>query len=170
MKIRYFLFALAFTTFVSCNSSSDKKENKEDTSAAKTDHDMTNMNMGGTTVADLPAVPDGAKVLFKNLKEGAEIKSPFKLEMGVQVMKIDTAGPVVAGYGHHHLFIDAEDSLASGTVIPKDSTHVHFGKGQAEYMLNLSPGKHKLTLQMADGAHRSYGSRLATTINITVKK
>jgi hypothetical protein len=57
-----------------------------------------------------------------------------------------------------------------GTVIPKDSTHLHFGKAQTETSLTLSPGKHKLTLQLADGLHRSYGSQLATSITVTVKK
>jgi len=32
------------------------------------------------------------------------------------------------------------------------------------------PGKHRLTLQFADGLHRSYGSKMATSVNITVKK
>jgi hypothetical protein len=83
---------------------------------------------------------------------------------------VDTAGPVVTGSGHHHLFIDAEDSLAAGTVVPADSIHIHFGKGQTEYALTLLPGKHKLTLQMADGLHRSYGGKLAATITVNVKK
>jgi len=124
----------------------------------------------GANVPALPAVPEGAKVYFKNLKNDQTISSPFKLEMGADNIRIDTAGPVMEGGAHHHLFIDAEDSLAAGDIVPKDSTHVHFGKGQTEYELKLSPGKHKLTLQMADGLHRSYGSKLATTINVNVKK
>jgi len=121
------------------------------------------------TVPELPAVPEGAKVFFKNLKEGQKISSPFKLEMGAEGIKVDTAGPVVPGIAHHHLFIDAEDSLAAGTIVPKDSTHIHFGKAQTEYELKLTPGKHKLTLQMADGLHRSYGGKLAATVNVEVK-
>jgi hypothetical protein len=31
--------------------------------------------------------------------------------MGIDNMKVDTAGPVVAASGHYHIFIDAEDSL-----------------------------------------------------------
>jgi hypothetical protein len=116
------------------------------------------------------AIPEGAKVMFKNLKNGAVVTSPFKVEMGTEVMKVDTAGPVVAGSGHHHLIIDGPDSLAAGEMVTKDSTHIHFGKGQTEYLLSLSPGKHKLTLQMADGLHRSYGGRLSATITVNVKK
>ena len=131
---------------------------------------MQNMAMPTTGVPELPAIPDGAKVYFKNLKDNQTVTSPVKIEMGIDKMKVDTAGPVVAGSGHYHIFVDAEDSLASGVNVPKDSTHLHYGKGQSETLLTLSPGKHKLTLQFADGAHRSYGSKLATTVHVNVKK
>ncbi len=171
MNIKYFIPAACIIFFAACNNSSEKKEKKEDTAMNKMGSDsMHNMGPTNGNIPPLPAVPEGAKVYFKNLKNDATISSPFKLEMGADVIKVDTAGPVVAGIGHHHLFIDAEDSLASGETVPKDSTHVHFGKGQTEYELKLSPGKHKLTLQMADGLHRSYGSKLATTIMVNVKK
>src|SRR5258705_8706185 len=169
MKIRFLLPLACIAMFAACNNSSDNKEKKEDSATNKMDT-MHQMPGPGVNIPDLPQVPEGAKVLFKNLKNDATISSPFKLEMGTEVIKIDTAGPVVAGSGHHHLFIDAEDSLAAGTVVPKDPTHIHFGKGQTEYDLTLTPGKHKLTLQMADGLHRSYGSKLATTITVNVKK
>jgi len=92
--------------------------------------------------------------------------------MGTEVMKVDTAnGPVTAGSGHHHLLINSGDSVTTGTVIPKDSLHVHFGKGQAEYELKgLAPGKYKLALQMGDALHRSYGARMSAAINVEVKK
>ncbi|HMK25743.1 MAG TPA: DUF4399 domain-containing protein [Chitinophagaceae bacterium] len=169
MKIKFLLPVACIAILAACNSSSDKKENKEDSAMNKTDT-MHHMPGPGVNIPDLPQVPEGAKVFFKNLEDDAKISSPFKLEMGTEVIRIDTAGPVVAGSGHHHLFIDAEDSLAAGTVVPKDSAHIHFGKGQTEYELNLTPGKHKLTLQMADGLHRSYGSKLAATITVKVKK
>ena len=169
MYRKLFYAAIFFVIFSSCNNAAKDKEKKEDTTAAKTNHDAMDHTAMTGNVPEMPAIPEGAKVVFSNLKNNATITSPFKLQMGTEVIKIDTAGPVVAGTGHHHLFIDAEDSLATGTVVPKDSTHIHFGKGQTEYALTLSPGKHKLTLQMADGLHRSYGSRLATTIMVTVK-
>jgi hypothetical protein len=54
-------------------------------------------------------------------------------------------------------------------VIPKDAQHLHFGKGQTTAIIDLPHGKHRLTLQFADGIHRSYGSKLSATIEITVK-
>ena len=115
------------------------------------------------------AVPAGAKVYFKNLKDGETVKSPVKVEMGVEGMTLDTAGAIVPGTGHHHLLIDAGDSIPAGTVVPKDSTHLHFGKAQSSAEVKLAPGKHVLTLQFADGIHRSYGGKMAATINVNVK-
>ncbi|MEO6613015.1 MAG: DUF4399 domain-containing protein [Chitinophagaceae bacterium] len=168
MYRKLFFAAICFSFLTACNNSD--KEKKEETTVQNMDDSMHHMGPVSGDVPELPAVPEGAKVVFKNLKNDATISSPFKLEMGTEVIRIDTAGPVVAGTGHHHLFIDAEDSLAAGEIVPKDSAHVHFGKGQTAYELKLSPGKHKLTLQMADGLHRSYGSKLATTIMVNVKK
>jgi hypothetical protein len=173
MKTKFLLPLVVIVLVSACNNDSENKEKKDDSSMNnmnKMNHDqMNHMSEPGANIPGLPAIPEGSKVFFKSLKNNEIISSPFKLEMGTEVMKIDTAGPVVAGSGHHHLFIDAEDSLAAGTGVPKDSTHIHFGKGQTEYELKLSPGKHKLTLQMADGMHRSYGSRLSTTIWVNVK-
>ena len=78
------------------------------------------------------------------------------------------AGDVVANTGHHHLFIN-HDSLKAGEAIPVDDTHLHFGKGQTETMVTLPPGKYTLTMQFADGAHKSYGPGMSKTINVTVK-
>ena len=155
---------------VACNNSADDTSKTTDTTATESHDTMAHMTEASKAVPELPAIPEGAKVVFKNLKDGATISSPLKVEMGTEVIKVDTAGPVIAGIGHHHLFIDAEDSLIAGAMVPKDSTHLHFGKAQIETTLKLTPGKHKLTLQFADGLHRSYGGKLSTVITVDVKK
>ena len=162
------LLPILTITFVACNNSTDKSSASTDSTKMSSDT-MSTMTTTAT-VPELPAVPEGAKVYFKNLKNGAAVKSPVKVEMGVDNMKIDTAGPVIAASGHYHIFIDAEDSLSSGTMVPKDSTHLHYGKGQSEAEVKLPPGVHKLTLQFADGLHRSYGGKLAATVSVNVKK
>jgi Domain of unknown function (DUF4399) len=169
MNKKLLLPAICLVFFTACNNSGTDKEKKADTTANAMDT-MHHMDNTSGTVPELPAIPEGAKVFFANLKNGAIVSSPLKVQMGTEVIKVDTAGPVVAGSGHHHLLIDAEDSLASGSVTPKDSTHLHFGKGQTETEIKLAPGKHKLTLQFADGLHRSYGGKLSTTITVMVKK
>ncbi|MFI5133453.1 MAG: DUF4399 domain-containing protein [Chitinophagales bacterium] len=153
MKKKLFFVTVSFMALAACNNSGKES-----------------MNMDTTNAPSLPPVPEGAKVFFKSPKDGDTVTSPFKVEMGTEGIKVDTAGPVVAGSGHHHLFVDAEDSLMAGTMVPKDPTHLHFGKGQMETELKLAPGKHKLTLQFADGLHRSYGSKLSSTITVNVKK
>jgi len=163
------LLPILTIAFIACNNSTDKSSTSGDTTNKMSSDTMSNMATT-TTVPELPAIPEGAKVYFKNLKNGAAVTSPVKVEMGIDNMKVDTAGPVVAASGHYHIFIDAEDSLSSGTMVPKDSTHLHYGKGQTEAEVKLAPGAHKLTLQFADGLHRSYGSKLATTVSVNVKK
>jgi Domain of unknown function (DUF4399) len=107
------------------------------------------------------------KVFFTEPKDGAEITVPVKVVMRVEGMKIQPAGEVVAGTGHHHILIN-KDFFPPGQVIPTDDTHRHYGKGETEAILDLPPGDYKLTLQFADGLHRSYGKDLAATINIKV--
>jgi Domain of unknown function (DUF4399) len=107
------------------------------------------------------------KVSFSQPKDGAEINGPVKVVMVVEGMKIQPAGEVVEGTGHHHLLIN-KDFIPPGQVIPTDDAHRHFGKGQTEDVLDLPPGDYKLTLQFADGLHRSYGKDFSATINIKV--
>jgi len=165
---KYFL-PLAIILFAACNNSENTTETTQDSSTQKMNDDSTH-KMTQTNVPETPPVPEGAKVYFKNLKNNQAVSSPVKVEMGVDGMRIDTTGPVVAGSGHFHIFIDAEDSLGFGAVVPKDSTHLHYGKGQISADVPLTPGKHKLTLQFADGVHRSYGTKTAATVTVNVKK
>ena len=102
-------------------------------------------------------------VSFVEPKDGATVTSPFKV-----VMAVDPAGEIKADSGHHHLLIDL-GPMPAGEAIPVDATHLHFGKAQTDAEVTLPPGKYKLTMQYANGAHVSYGPAMASTINITVK-
>jgi hypothetical protein len=170
MRTTNFIPAALLMGLMACNNASDKTSATTDTSSAMA-KDTMQMSHADTSkaITPVPDIPAGAKVYFKNLKNGQTVKSPVKVEMGADGIKVDTAGVIAAGSGHHHLFIDAEDSLPSGTVVPKDEKHLHFGKGQTVAEVPLTPGKHKLTLQFADGIHRSYGGSLSATVNIVVK-
>ena len=84
-------------------------------------------------------------------------------------MAIHPAGELVAKTGHHHLIVDGAP-IPAGKMVPVDAKHIHFGKGQTETVLKLTPGLHTLTLQFADGAHGSYGPNLSSTIQVTVIK
>ncbi len=106
-------------------------------------------------------------VYFVNLNDGDKVKSPLIVEMGVRGMALEPAGDYNEGKGHHHLIIDG-NYVEKGEMVPKDETHLHFGKGQTIDTLKLSPGEHTLTLQFADGLHRSYGKEWSSTIKVTV--
>jgi hypothetical protein len=107
------------------------------------------------------------KVYFSEPKDGAEIKGPVKVRMVVEGMQIKPANGVSEGTGHHHILIN-RDYMPPGQVIPTDDNHKHYGKGQTEAVLDLPPGDYKLTLQFADGLHRSYGKDLSQTIKVKV--
>lgn len=115
--------------------------------------------------------PKVKRVYFVSPATGAQVKSPVKLVFGVEGMGIRKAGEDVKDQtsGHHHIIVDG-GAIAKGTPVPKDATHIHFGGGQTETELALKPGKHTLTMQLADGAHISYGEALSATIEVEVLK
>ena len=116
----------------------------------------------------LPQMAHAASVSFIEPADGAVVSSPFTVKFGVSGMEVKPAGDMTPGTGHHHLLIN-EDSIPAGQVIPADDKHLHFGKGQTETSVTLPPGKYKLTMQFANGAHQSYGPELSKSINVTVK-
>jgi hypothetical protein len=106
----------------------------------------------GVAVAT-PSTPD-AKVFFVGLEDGDTVTSPLMVHFGISGMTIAPAGTVAPGTGHHHLLIDAKltgDELKQP--IPADEHHLHFGKGQTEATVTLSPGKHTLQLVLGDWSH-----------------
>lgn len=152
-------------------------EKHDDAHAAKEDHaakdekkdDHAHGDHAEDGMPAMPAVPEGAKVMFVEPKDGAKVKSPVKFVFGVEGVEVEKAGEVHEGKGHHHLIIDAEGTKA-GTAVPADETHIHYGGGQTETEVELKPGEHTLTMQFADGLHRSYGEPLRATIKVTVEE
>ena len=106
-------------------------------------------------------------VYFVNLEDGAEVTSPVKVQMGVEGMQVEPAGELKEGYGHHHIIIDGT-FVPEGSVVPMTETSIHYGKGQTETELELTPGEHTLTMQFADGFHSSYGEAMSKTITVKV--
>jgi hypothetical protein len=105
---------------------------------------------------------------FVEPKDGATVPATFKVKFAVDGMKVAPAGDTNEGTGHHHLLIDTAD-IPQGEVIPMNDSHRHFGKGQTETEITLPPGRHRLTMQFADGAHRSYGEKLRKSIVVEVR-
>ncbi len=92
------------------------------------------------------------RLYFVATKDGASVKSPFKVIFRLKGMGVAPAGINKEKTGHHHLIIDALLPDLNKP-IPNDRNHRHFGGGQTETTLDLTPGKHTLQLQLADLKH-----------------
>ncbi len=167
MKNLFFLFA--GLSFAACN---NKPAPAVYPTTPEEQHDHTDVVLKDTTTI-LP----GQKVFFANLEDGQEIKLPFIVKFGVEGMEVEPAMGVVANKGHHHLLVD-QQHIPANTMVPmqKESEgYYHFGKGQLRDTLNikkypmLTPGKHTLTLQFANGLHFSYGPAMSKQVSIIVK-
>lgn len=131
------------------------------------DHDAM-MEEAEEEAAELLPVPEEANVFFANLEDGQTVTSPLEIKFGVNGMEVEPAGELNAGKGHHHIIIDGA-SLERGIAVPADSVNIHYGQGQTETSLELSPGEHTLTMQFADGYHQSYGPQMSATIKVIVE-
>ena len=98
-----------------------------------------------------PSPPD-AKLYFIGLSDGAVIPEHVTLHFGLDNMGVAPAGINKPNTGHHHLLIDA-DLPPLDKPIPNDFHHLHFGAGQTEATITLTPGKHTLQLLLGDANH-----------------
>ncbi|WDD94849.1 DUF4399 domain-containing protein [Burkholderia sp. FERM BP-3421] len=108
-----------------------------------------------------------ARVYFVAPDDGATVSNPIHVKFGLEGMEIRPAGDMTPNTGHHHLLIDGRP-VPKGDVIPASDRSLHYGKGQTETDIVLPPGRHTLTLQFGDGAHRSYGPEISQTISVNV--
>ena len=94
----------------------------------------------------------GAEVYFIDLKDGATVPAKLKIYFGLRNMGVAPAGSDRENSGHHHLLIDTEVPPLDQP-IPNDFNHLHFGAGQTEAIVTLSPGRHTLQLLLGDENH-----------------
>ncbi len=119
-------------------------------------------------VARTPS-PQGAEVYFIAPTDGSTVSSPVTVRFGLKGMGISPAGMAMPDTGHHHLIVDS-DLPPLDKPIPADATHIHFGKGQTETTVTLTPGKHTLQLVLGDHTHIPHDPAVVSKkITITVK-
>lgn len=113
-----------------------------------------------------------ARVFFVEPKNGATVTSPVKMKFGAEGIEIVAVPPGDVttsrpGVGHYHLGID-QSCLAPNKMIVKGTpSWVHFGDGKSEIEVQLTPGKHKLALQIGDDLHKTLpGTCTSITLNI----
>ena len=111
---------------------------------------------------DIDDQPDAAAVWVSPLDNDV-VSSPVEVEMGATDVDIVPAGASAVGEGHLHILVDS-GCASRGEVIPGPSDeaeadgYIHFGDGETSGEIDLEPGDYELCLQLADGAHRAFGT------------
>ncbi|MGB3461193.1 MAG: DUF4399 domain-containing protein [Rhodanobacter lindaniclasticus] len=128
-----------------------------------------------TAMAAAPALPTtaapaGAEVYIISPADGATVGPEVTVRFGLKGMGVAPAGVVKENTGHHHLLVDVKDLPAAGQPIPADAQHIHFGGGQTQTTLKLTPGTHTLQLELGDANHVPFEPALVSKkITIHVK-
>ena len=99
------------------------------------------------------AAPEGALTYFLSPANGASVTSPVTVRFGLRGMGVAPAGVTTPNTGHHHLLVDVAELPPDNLPIPNDANHRHFGLGQTEAELTLTPGQHTLQLVLGDALH-----------------
>ena len=114
--------------------------------------------------------PAGAEAYIISPKDGATVDNPVRVQFGLKGMGIAPAGIKFDNTGHHHLLIDTDAPADQSAPLPASDKIVHFGKGQTETTVTLTPGKHTLQLLLGDSNHVPHSPPvLSKKITITVK-
>ena len=102
--------------------------------------------------AETPTTPE-KYVYIISPADGEVLQSPVLVKFGLRGMGVAPAGVERENTGHHHLLINVDELPALDKTIPADDHHKHFGGGQTETLVELSPGTHTLQLLFANFAH-----------------
>ena len=128
------------------------------------------------------AAQEGAKpaakkprVFFVEPKNGATVSSPLHMKFGSEGVEIAAVPPgeitkaqVRKGVAHYHVGIDVSCLPAGQTIVKGTPSWVHFGDGKDVFDTQLTPGKHKLALQLGDDLHDTMPGT-CQEITVTVK-
>jgi hypothetical protein len=124
---------------------------------------------GPLTAQERTPSPPGAEVYIISPKDGAKVHNPVLVQFGLKGMGIAPAGVKFDNTGHHHLLIDTDPPANLGAPLPATDKIVHYGKGQTEASLTLTPGRHTLQLLFADMSHVPHNPPvMSKKITITV--
>jgi hypothetical protein len=129
----------------------------------------TSTGLAQDTALPRTTAPEGASVYIISPADGATLSNPVTVRFGLRGMGVGPAGLDNPKAGHHHLIIDAPLPDLD-LPIPADDRHVHFGGGQTEVTLQLTPGRHTLQLLLGDRNHVPHtGPLFSERIEITVE-
>ena len=132
---------------------------------------LTLLVLDGAIAAGRTPSPAGAEVYIISPKDGAVVTSPVTVRFGLKGMGVAPAGVAFENSGHHHLLVDVDPPADLSQPIANNEHSLHFGKGQTETELKLTPGKHTLQLLLGDQLHVAHDPPvMSKKITITVKE
>jgi hypothetical protein len=115
------------------------------------------------------------RVFFVEPKNGASVTSPLHMKFGSEGIEISPVPPgdltkaqVRPGKAHYHVGIDQNCLPAGKNIVKGTPSWVHFGDGKDVFDTQLTPGKHKLALQLGDDMHDTIPGT-CQMITVTVK-
>jgi len=113
-----------------------------------------------------------ARVFFIEPKNGATVTSPVHMKFGSSGIEISPVPPgdltsTRPGVAHYHVGIDQSCLPAGKNIVKGTPSWVHFGDGKDVFDSQLTPGKHKLALQLGDDLHNTLpGACQVITVNV----
>ena len=113
-----------------------------------------------------------AKVFFIEPKDGATVTSPVHMKFGSSGTEISAvpAGDVKTarpGMTHYHVGVGVTCLPPGKNIVKGTPSWVHFGDGKSEIDMQLTPGRHKLALQLGDDLHNTVaGACQMITVNV----
>jgi len=113
-----------------------------------------------------------ARVFFVEPKNNATVTSPLHMKFGSAGIEIAAVPPgdvktTRPGVAHYHVGIDENCLPAGKTIVKGTPSWVHFGDGKSEFDTQLTPGKHRLALQLGDDLHNTLpGTCSVITVNV----
>jgi hypothetical protein len=135
-------------------------------------------SFGVLASAQAPAAKKTAtkpRVFFVEPKKGATVTSPLHMKFGSEGIEIAAVPPgdltkeqVRPGKAHYHVGIDQSCLPPGKTIVKGTPSWVHFGDGKDVFDTQLTPGKHKLALQLGDDLHDTIPGT-CQEITVTVK-
>ena len=114
--------------------------------------------------------PAGATAYIIEPADGATVSNPVRVVFGLKGIGVAPAGVDRNDAGHHHLLVDTGMPDNLGLPLPNDEQHRHFGGGQTEVELTLTPGQHTLQMVLGDHLHIPHDPPIASSVvSITVQ-
>jgi uncharacterized protein DUF4399 len=131
--------------------------------------------LAGAQAAKKPAAKKAAakmRVFFVEPKNNATVSSPVHMKFGSAGVEIGAVPPgdittARPGIAHYHVGIDQACLPPGKNIVKGTPSWVHFGDGKDVFDSQLTPGKHKLALQLGDDLHNTLpGACQVITVNV----